>query len=133
MFHQTTRASKHPAAFLKGFKGYLHTDGYQGYNQISGVRVIGCWVHAQRMFTNALKVLTKEKEPLSHTRSAEGLAFCNRLFELESELKDLSPQERYTAHLEQSRPVTEAFLARLKENKRPPSPNHLWEKPSLTA
>ncbi|SMP65729.1 Transposase IS66 family protein [Anoxynatronum buryatiense] len=32
-------------AFLKGFKGYLHTDGYQGYNQIPGVKVIGCWAH----------------------------------------------------------------------------------------
>ena len=116
--YQTTRASKHPAAFLKGFTGYLHTDGYQGYNQIPGVKVIGCWAHARRMFTDALKVLTKEKEPTSHTKSSEGLAFCNRLFEIERELKDRSPEERYTLRMEKSKPVLDAFLVWLKENKR---------------
>lgn len=27
---QTTRASAHPSAFLKGFRGYLPVDGYIG-------------------------------------------------------------------------------------------------------
>ncbi|OWZ82619.1 hypothetical protein CDO51_13190, partial [Natranaerobius trueperi] len=35
--YQTTRASKHPIKFLKGFKGYLHVDGYPGYNDIPNV------------------------------------------------------------------------------------------------
>ena len=30
--YQTTRSGKHPRAFLEGFKGYLHIDGYDGYN-----------------------------------------------------------------------------------------------------
>ncbi|OWZ83086.1 hypothetical protein CDO51_10315 [Natranaerobius trueperi] len=40
--YQTTRASKHPIKFLKGFEGYLHVDGYPGYNDIPNVSLVGC-------------------------------------------------------------------------------------------
>jgi transposase len=43
--YQTTRASKHPIRFLTGFKGYLHVDGYLGYNRIPDVTLVGCWAH----------------------------------------------------------------------------------------
>jgi len=46
--YQTTRASKHPQKFLSGFNGYLHVDGYPGYNNISGVTLVGCWSHYPR-------------------------------------------------------------------------------------
>ena len=116
--YQTTRASKHPKAFLEGFEGFLHTDGYPGYNQIPKVTVVGCWAHARRKFTDALKGLKKEEEPTSHTMSSEGLAFCNQLFQLEREWKNLSPEERYTLRLEHSKPVLDAFLTWLKQNKK---------------
>ena len=32
--YQPGRGAKHPEAFLKGFKGYLHTDGYAGYHNL---------------------------------------------------------------------------------------------------
>src|SRR5690606_17847378 len=35
--YQRTRAGKHPAAFLKGFSGYLHVDGYTGYDGLPNV------------------------------------------------------------------------------------------------
>lgn len=116
--YQTTRASKHPKAFLEGFEGYLHTDGYQGYNQIPKVTVIGCWAHARRKYSDALKSLKKEDEPISHTKSSEGLAFCNQLFQLERDWKDLFPEERHTKRQEHSKPVLDAFLAWLKQNKK---------------
>jgi len=46
--------------------------------------------------------------------SNEGLEFCNKLFAIERNLKELSNEERYKARLELSAPVTEAFLAWLK-------------------
>ena len=46
--YQTTRASKHPCKFLTGFKGYIHTDGYAGYNNIPNVKIVGCWAHYPR-------------------------------------------------------------------------------------
>jgi len=46
--YQTTRASKHPIHFLNGFKGYLHVDGYPGYNSIPDITLVGCWAHYPR-------------------------------------------------------------------------------------
>ena len=37
--YQPGRGADHPKAFLKGFKGYLHTDGYVGYFRESEERV----------------------------------------------------------------------------------------------
>nr|WP_231784174.1 IS66 family transposase [Lentibacillus sp. JNUCC-1] len=112
--YQQTRASKHPQRFLADFQGYLHVDGYAGYNSISNVTPVGCWAHARRNFTEALKALPASAEKTS-VKAKEGLAFCNKLFDIERDLKDVSPQERYEQRLERSQPVLEAFSAWLRE------------------
>ena len=111
--YQTTRASKHPRQFLTDFKGYLHVDGYAGYNGIPGVSLVGCWAHARRKFDEALKALPKEQRN-APVVAKEGLDFCNQLFAIERKLHDASPEERYEKRLELSLPVMEAFLAWLK-------------------
>lgn len=65
--YQTTRAAKHPERFLSGFKGYLQTDGYSGYRRLTNVKLAGCWAHARRKFTEALKVLPvgEKDEPVA--------------------------------------------------------------------
>lgn len=41
--YRETRGHEHPKAFLKGFQGLLHTDGYQAYHNLPpGITVIGC-------------------------------------------------------------------------------------------
>jgi len=47
----------------------------------------------------------------------EGLNFCNRLFRIEQELKDITPEKRYEERLLQSKPVLEAFLEWLHKTK----------------
>ncbi|WP_154442839.1 IS66 family transposase [Tissierella pigra] len=108
--YQPSRASKHPKEFLKGFKGFLQTDGYQGYNDVSDVIQVGCFAHARRGFTDTLKALPKDST-VSKTNAQEGVDFCNELFRIERALKELSPEERYIKRLEQSKPVLEAFLS----------------------
>jgi len=44
----------------------------------------------------------------------EGLDFCNRLFAIERELREATPEERYAGRQERSRPLMEAFSAWLK-------------------
>ncbi|WP_245837402.1 IS66 family transposase [Virgibacillus phasianinus] len=112
--YQQTRASKHPRRFLENFHGYLHVDGYAGYNGIADVTLVGCWAHARRKFTEALKALP-ESASTSAVKGKEGLAFCNQLFQIERDLKDVSPVERYEQRLERSQPVLEAFSAWLRE------------------
>lgn len=43
--YQTTRAGKHPKAFLQGSFGYLHVDGYAGYHDLPNVELVGCLKH----------------------------------------------------------------------------------------
>lgn len=115
--YRTTRAGKHPKKMLEGFEGYLHADGYGGYNDISGVTIVGCLAHVRRKFTDALKAMPDKTTPTSSV-AQEGLDFCNQLFSLEKQLKDLNAEERYISRLEQSKPVLDAFEAWLKTKKR---------------
>jgi len=112
--YQTTRASKHPRQFLSGFNGYLHVDGYAGYNGLPNITLVGCWAHARRKFDEALKALPagQRNAPVA---AKEGLEFCNQLFAIEREMYEATPEERYKIRLERSRPVMEAFLAWLKQ------------------
>ena len=111
--YQTTRASKHPQKFLSGFKGYLHVDGYAGYNDLPGVTLVGCWSHARRKFDEALKALPAEKRHAA-VPAREGLDFCNQLFAIERQFRDATPEERHGARLEYSRPILDAFSEWLK-------------------
>lgn len=111
--YQPSRANEHPKKFLTGFSGFLQTDGYAGYNSVQDVTQLGCFAHARRGFTDALKSLPKGSVQ-SKTNAQEGLDFCNRLFQIERDLKDLSTEERYQKRLEQSKPVLESFLSWLK-------------------
>lgn len=115
--YRTTRASKHPKNMLSGFKGYLHADGYNGYNGIPNVKLVACFAHARRKFTDTLKALPKGSVQTSSV-AQEGLGYCNQLFHLEQKFKEKDADERYQLRLEQSQPVLEAFEAWLKSKKR---------------
>jgi len=111
--YQRTRAKEHPKEFLTGFKGYLHVDGYAGYNGLPNVTLVGCLAHARRKFDEALKALPPEAKN-AQVVAKEGLDFCNRLFAIERELHDVTPQKRYEHRLKFSRPLMDDFLAWLK-------------------
>lgn len=106
--YKPSRAREHPEGFLKGFSGFLQSDGYQAYQGLSGVTNVGCWAHTRRGFDEAIKAAGgKGKKP----KALEGLHFCNQLYEIERECRDLEPKERYNKRLQQSKPVLQAFLA----------------------
>ena len=46
--YQPGRGGQYPSQFLAGFKGFLQTDGYSGYNQVADVTQLGCWSHYPR-------------------------------------------------------------------------------------
>ncbi|BBN97858.1 IS66 family transposase [Sporolactobacillus terrae] len=114
--YQTTRASKHPARFLADFKGYLHVDGYAGYHALQSITLVGCWAHARRKFSEAIKALPDSAKD-SVVLAKEGLAYCNNLFKIEQNLKksNASDEERYQTRLKQSKVIVEAFSAWLKK------------------
>jgi hypothetical protein len=113
--YQTTRAAAHPSAFLKGFRGYLHVDGYVGYEGLTGVTLVGCWAHARRKFMDAIHVLPAPERKKGATAAHKGLDFCNPLFEIERTLHDVTPEERLAGRKLRSTVVLATFRAWLDE------------------
>lgn len=109
--YQQTRAGKHPQAFLHGFAGYLHVDGYAGYDQLPNVTLVGCWAHARRKFDEALKSLPSSARSSGPVAAQIGLEYCNRLFAIEKSLNQLTPEERHARRQSQSVPVLDEFKA----------------------
>ncbi|MED4568071.1 IS66 family transposase [Brevibacillus agri] len=114
--YRTTRGGEHPRNFLTGFGGYLHVDGYAGYHKVKDVTLVGCWAHARRKFDEALKALPASQDK-NETAAQQGLQFCNQLFAIERELKDVTPEERYTVRMERSKPILDAYLAWLRQQR----------------
>ena len=110
--YQPTRSVVHPKEFLKGVKGYLVTDAYGGYNGIPDVTRGGCWAHARMGFDEAIKAAGKRSKA---PQAAEGVKFCNDLFDIENALEDVDPKERYERRRLRSKPVLDAFLAWLEK------------------
>ena len=110
--YSPSRSGANARRFLNGFSGYLHTDGYSGYNRLPNVVRCGCLAHLRRKFSEIIKTTNISKKSRSVAREAE--EYCNRLFAIEKELQDKSDQERYTQRQELEKPVLEAFFGWLK-------------------
>lgn len=112
--YQTTRASKVPKNFLAGFKGYLQTDGYQGYNAVSDVQLVGCWAHARRYFHNAIEAAPPDS--VQHSFALQGLDYCNKLFAIEKRATEdgLSVEERHEYRASHSAAILEEMYVWLK-------------------
>jgi transposase len=107
--YQPTRAREHAQKFLTGYRGFLNVDGYAGYEGLSGVTLVGCLAHARRKFVDAITVLPKPERNKGTTYSHAGLAFCDRLFAIERDLRDATPQERHAGREKRSKPALDAF------------------------
>lgn len=46
--YQPTRGGYHAAKFLADYHGYVHTDGFSGYNLLKDVTRCGCRAHLRR-------------------------------------------------------------------------------------
>lgn len=105
--YQPSRSGDNAVSYLKDFKGYVHSDGYSGYNKLDGIIRCGCWAHLRRKFVEAIPDKKTADAPLT---SAEiGRDYCNQLFKAEENLKYLTPKERFCKRLELEKPILEAF------------------------
>ena len=100
------RSGKYPEAFLRGYEGYIHTDAYSGYNAVSGVKRCLCYTHLRRAFVDALP---KDIHTLEASKPAEAILRLNELFNIESELEALSPDQKKKERLIREKPLLEAF------------------------
>lgn len=84
-FHyHPTRSGSVATEFLKGYSGYLQTDGYSGYSQVGeapGIVHVGCMAHIRRKFFDADKVSGGSGD------AAEFLSMISALYHTEALLR----------------------------------------------
>ncbi len=129
--YQPGRKGEYAKNFLEGFRGLLECDGYTGYNQVENVTLVCCLAHCRRYFFEAIPAARRRSIKLLDVNSPEeipqeaadperakeqqllpseiGLCYCNLLFRIERNLKDLEPEERKERRLKQEVPVWDAF------------------------
>ncbi len=120
--YHPTRSGKVPLEALRGYNGFIQTDGYDGYNEVGsqpGVIHATCWAHSRRKFFEA-KEASKQAGSVD-----EALARIDALFRIERTLRaqELSPQEFVRQRREQAEPVLEKLKAWLhkRQGQVPPS------------
>jgi transposase len=106
--YQETRGGYHAQQFLTGFKGFLQSDAYSGYNwarDVQEIVAVGCHAHARRPFAELVK--TNKTPGLAH----EALKFYRKLYAIEKTARDnqLNPEARFILRQEKSVPVLDAL------------------------
>ncbi len=79
------RSGAYAREFLNGFKGYVHCDGWSGYDKLECKRV-GCFAHARRYFKEAMDVQA-DKEDYS-TIAGQGFLRIEKIFSTENKIED---------------------------------------------
>lgn len=108
--YHASRSSTVATNFLKGFSGYLQTDGYAAYNTLKEQEEIigvGCFAHARRKFFEITKIA---KNPGS---AHIALKYINQLYKIESDAKELklNYEELYNYRQEKAVPILVEFKA----------------------
>jgi transposase len=98
--YEQGRGGKCPTEVIGNFMGYLQTDGYAGYNQLAkqtNIIHLACWAHVRRKFEEALS----NDKALAEI----GMTLIQKLYEVEREAKDFSPEERKLWRLDKALPI----------------------------
>lgn len=109
--YQTSRSSEHPRAFLKDFTGHLMVDDYSGYKMLfkrheNPIIELGCWAHARRKFFELY-------DASKNTMAKEVLDRIAQLYQIESNIKAMSIDERERIRKSEAIPILDALYAYL--------------------
>ena len=118
--YQRTRKSDHPEEFLKDFKGIVVCDGYSAYRKLDrknpDIIFAGCWSHARRRFTEALKALPKTAQKnAKETVAYEAVSRIAAIYHLDNQMEGQPAKVRKMYRQANIRPLVEAFFAWAKE------------------
>lgn len=115
--YEEGRSGKYPEEFLKGFKGYLHSDGYEVYHKLGpDVVNVGCQVHARRKFYEIIK----DKKGGVNQTAAKAVGYFTKISKIEDKLAKLTAEERHKKRLELVQPVLDELFAWAETSKAAP-------------
>jgi len=96
-----------PLRLLDGYNGYLQTDGYVGYDTVSGklkLIQVGCMDHCRRKFKDAQVAQSVTKKGVQ-TKADIALTKIGKLYRIERKIKSLPADEKYNVRQEKSLPI----------------------------
>ena len=83
--YRKSRAAEHAIELLKGYSGYLQTDGYKGYDSAlkdnDKIIHVSCFAHTRRYFFEAAQVSKNV------TAAHEGVEYIKKLYVIENKLR----------------------------------------------
>lgn len=109
--YHPTRSGDVAKEFLRGFQGYVQTDGYSGYNFLDHekeIRHIGCWAHARRNFMDMIKAQGKNRKSGAADKA---LSYIKKLYRLEKKARreKLSSEKIYRMRQNEAKPILDDF------------------------
>lgn len=133
--YRDNRSHDCPTEFLVDFKGTLISDGFSAYHLVDEVTRAGCWAHMRRYWYEALPSAYRVKEtraekldldaakaegyPTEAVTCLEMFQLCSKLFSLEHEFENLTPDERKQQRQLKSKPVVEEYFQKLSKIQSP--------------
>lgn len=105
--YKPSRGGKVAREMLKGFSGYLQTDGYSAYQTVDSATNVGCWAHARRKWVDCFV----GKEPVKGSQSEQAFLYEEKMFALEKQWESLSPEERKARRESELKPVMNDYWA----------------------
>ena len=99
------RKGERPREYLKDYSGFLHADGYAGYEKLYGdkIKEVACMAHVRRKFFDIHKAT-------SSPSAEEALKRIASLYEVEKRARGRPPDERRQLRQEESKSRFEALL-----------------------
>jgi transposase len=102
--YQPSRAAACPKDYLQGYNCYLQVDGYAAYENTAAT-LVGCMAHVRRKFIEAQKVQPKGKVG----RADWAVAHIQKLYRVETQIADKTPEEKYVQRQQQALPLLNEF------------------------
>jgi transposase len=119
--YHPTRSGDVVSEYLKGYKGYVQSDGYSGYDFIDqkySIIHVGCWAHVRRKFVDIVKASGKRKSVKGRTGNAEkAIKYISNLYAIEKNAKeqDLTYKEIFNERRKNAKPILDDFKRWLDE------------------
>jgi transposase len=115
--YSANRCAEHAEALLGSCRGFLHADGYAGFNTLFAddlktgkprLTEVACWAHARR---NIYEVYESTASPLAR----EALERIAELFAIETRINGREPAERLAVRQQEAVPLLAALKSFLEE------------------
>lgn len=101
------RKGQHPEAHLKDYRGFVHADGYAGFNGLFGkdrAQEVACLAHVRRKFVDLHK---SQASPIAE----EAIRRIATLYEVEARARGLPPEERRDLRINEATGPFEDLIA----------------------